>query len=125
MIRAVLRTKQKFSAIINVKVRTQKRTLELTLGKAPPTCTGFKVPAIHYKIRKANKQEFESDESRKSLTSSAESTHLTSSFSSISHWCSAAIVNEASLCDLGTQVSSKSIIAPPASSNNHAKLVLE
>jgi hypothetical protein len=34
-------------------------------------------------------------------------------------------VNEASLCDLGTQVSSKSIIAPPASSNNHAKLGLE
>jgi hypothetical protein len=31
-------------------------------------------------------------------------------------------VNAASLCDLGTQVSSKSTIAPPASSNNHAKL---
>jgi len=61
----------------------------------------------------------ESDETI--LTSSAESTHLSSSMS-ISHWCSAAIVNEASLCDLGTQVSSKSVIAPPASSNNHARV---
>ena len=62
---------------------------------------------------------------KETLTSFAESTHRTSSLSSISHWCNAAIVNEASLCDLGTQVSSKSIIAPSASSNNHAKLVLE
>lgn len=52
-------------------------------------------------------------------TSSAVSTQRGSSMP-MSHWCSPAIVNAASRCDLGTHVPSKSAIAPPASSNSHA-----
>ena len=64
------------------ELESKEELEELTLGKGPPTCTGFKVPAIHYN----NEQEFESDEEmKKTLTSSAESTHLTSSIRCISH----------------------------------------
>ena len=56
---------------------------------------------------------------QKTLTSSAVETQRGSSMP-ISHWCSAAIVNLASRCALGMQVSSWSVIAPPASSKSHA-----
>lgn len=40
----------------------------------------------------------------------------------ISHWCKAATVHTASRCSFGMGVSSKSAMAPPDSSNNHAMI---
>ena len=82
-----------------------------TEGKEPPAATGLIVSRSHCeggKKREGGTYRVSKEKKRykgKTLTSSALETQRGSS-TPISHWCSAAIVNLASRCALGTQVSS-------------------
>ncbi len=89
----------------------------LTVGYGPPTETCLIVPPIHCAVHCVSVDRPIAPSAV--LTCSAVVMQRGSSMP-MSHWWSAATVQVASRCSFGRQVSSKSPIAPPASSNSHA-----